>query len=139
MSRHHRAATGDLRPPFGRHPEADLQRQIVSLLRVVLPKGAIIHHAANEITESGRQARIRQAIRTGMGVHAGFSDLVVLSEGRVLFLEVKGPRGRLEPAQVAFRDSVQAQGFPWALVRSLEDVLAALKAHGFATRLRGFP
>lgn len=117
------------------HPEADLQRQIVALLRVVLPKGAIIHHAANEISTEGRAARIAQAIRTGMGVHAGFSDLMVLCEGRTLFLEVKSTHGRLSEAQAAFRDAVQAQGFPWALVRSLDDVLAALRDHGFRTRL----
>lgn len=116
-------------------PEADIQRQIVALLRAVLPKGAIVHHAANEVGGGGRHARTRQAILTGMGVHAGFSDLVVLAEGRALFLEVKSARGRLSPAQGAFRDAVQQQGFAWALVRSPEDALAALSAHGFRTRL----
>ena len=53
-----------------------------------------------------------------MGVHRGFADLMVLCEGRVLFLELKSPTGRLSPAQAAFRDAVQAQGFGWALVRS---------------------
>ena len=70
-----------------------------------------------------------------MGVHAGFSDLIIVSGGRMLFLEVKGPRGRLRPAQRAFRDAVQAQGLAWALVRSPEDALGALKAHGLRTRL----
>lgn len=116
-------------------PEADIQRQIVALLRAVLPKGAIVHHAANEVGGGGRHARTRQAILTGMGVHAGFSDLAVLAEGRALFLEVKSARGRLSPAQTAFRDAVQVQGFAWALVRSPEDALAALSAHGFRTRL----
>ena len=116
-------------------PEADIQRQIVALLRVVLPKGAIVHHAANEVGCGSRHARARQAILTGMGVHAGFSDLVVLAEGRTLFLEVKSARGRLSPAQTAFRDAVQAQGFAWALVRSPEDALGALNMHGFRTRL----
>ncbi|QRZ15575.1 VRR-NUC domain-containing protein [Paracoccus methylovorus] len=117
-------------------PEADIQRQIVALLRAVLPKGAIVHHAANEVG-GGRHARARQAILAGMGVHAGFSDLVVLSEGRALFLEVKSARGRLSPAQTGFRDGVQAQGFAWALVRSPEDALSALGTHGFRTRLAG--
>jgi len=116
-------------------PEADIQRQTVALLRAVLPKGAIVHHAANEVGFSGRHARTRQAILTGMGVHAGFSDLIIITGGRVLFLEVKSPRGRLSPAQGAFRDAVQAQGFAWALVRSPEDALGALRAHGFRTRL----
>ena len=78
-------------------PEADAQRAIVQALRFVLPRGAIVHHSINEITAGDRRARTRQAILVGMGVHAGFADLIVLSEGRVLFLEVKSKTGRLSP------------------------------------------
>jgi hypothetical protein len=73
-----------------------------------------------------------------MGVHPGFADLMVLCDGRVLFLELKSPKGRLSPAQEAFRDAVQAQpGFGWALVRTLDDALGALADHGFTTRVVG--
>lgn len=120
-------------------PEADIQRAIVSLLRAVLPKGSIVHHAANEIASGGRAGRARQAILVGMGVHPGFADLVVLSQGKVMFLEVKSSTGRLRPAQEAFRDAVTQQGFCWALVRSVDDALAALRQHGFATRMAGTP
>lgn len=116
-------------------PEADIQRQIVTLLRAVLPKSAIVHHVANEVGSGGAHGRIRQAILTGMGVHAGFSDLLVLSDGRALFLEVKSASGRLSPAQADFRDAIQAQGFAWALVRSPKEALETLKAYGFRTRL----
>jgi len=116
-------------------PEADLQRAVVSALRFALPKGAVIHHCANEVAQAGPRGAKRQAILQGMGVHAGFADLIVLSEGRVLFLELKSPKGRLSPAQQAFRDAVEAQGFAWALVRSLDDALGALADHGFTTRV----
>ena len=116
-------------------PEADLQRAIVHALRVALPRTAIIHHSANEVTEPGPRGARRQAILTGMGVHPGFADLMVISGGRVLFLELKAPKGRLRPSQKAFRDAVQAQGFGWALVRSLDDALGALADHGFTTRI----
>ena len=116
-------------------PEADLQRAVVGALRFALPKGAILHHCANEVTQPGLRGATRQAILVGMGVHRGFADLMVLSGGRVLFLELKSPRGRLSPEQVAFRDAVQAQGFGWALVRSLDDALGALADHGFTTRV----
>jgi len=120
-------------------PEADIQRAIVSFLRVVLPKGSIVHHAANEIASGGRAGQVRQAILVGMGVHPGFADLVVLSQGKVMFLEVKSSTGTLRPAQEAFRDAVTQQGFAWALVRSMDDTDAALRAHGFATRSFGMP
>ncbi|MBC7163838.1 MAG: VRR-NUC domain-containing protein [Roseovarius sp.] len=116
-------------------PEADLQRAVVQVLRFALPKTAIIHHCANEVTEPGPRGAKRQAILVGMGVHPGFADLVVLCHGRVLFLELKSLKGRLSPAQAAFRDAVQAQGQGWALVRSLDDALGALADHGFTSRV----
>jgi len=117
-------------------PEADTQRAIVTALRIVLPRSAIVHHCANEVTEAGPRGARRQAILVGMGVHAGFADLIVLSEERVLFLEVKSAKGRLRPTQIEFRDAVCAQGFGSALVRSVDDALGALRDHGFASRVR---
>ena len=78
-------------------PEADLQRAVVQALRFALPRTAIIHHCANEVTEPGPRGAKRQAILVGMGVQAGFADLVVLHDGRVLFFELKAPKGRLRP------------------------------------------
>ena len=116
-------------------PEADMQRAVVVALRFALPKRAIVHHCANEVTEAGPRGAKRQAILTGMGVHPGFADLIVLCDGRVLFLELKSRKGRLSPAQEAFRDAVLALGFGWALVRSLDDALGALADHGLTTRV----
>ena len=116
-------------------PEADLQRAVVQALLFALPRSAIVHHCANEVTEAGPRGARRQAILVGMGVHSGFADLVVLCAGRVLFLELKSLKGRLSPAQEAFRDAVLAQSFGWALVRSLDDALGALADHGFTTRI----
>ena len=103
---------------------------------MALPRAAIIHHSANEVTEPGPRGARRQAILVGMGVHPGFADLMVLCDGRVLFLELKSRKGKLSPPQEAFRDSVLAQGHGWALVRSVDDALGALADHGFTTRVR---
>lgn len=115
------------------HPEADLQRQVVSLLRMVLPVGAIVHHSANEQRTGGRVA---QGIALGMGVHPGFADLIILCERRVLFLELKSKTGRLSPDQVTFRAAALEQGHGWSLVRSLDDALSALSEWGIQTRIR---
>ena len=117
-------------------PEADAQRAIVQALRVALPRDAIIHHCANEVTEAGSRGQIRQSILVGMGVRAGFADLMLISGGRVLFLEVKSKTGRLRKSQEVFRDTVCAQGFGWALVRSVDDALCTLADHGFTSRAR---
>jgi len=116
-------------------PEADLQRAVVTALKFALPKTAIIHHCVNEVTEPGPRGARRQAILVGMGVQSGFADLMVLCEGCVLFLELKSLKGRLSPAQEAFRDAMLAQGHGWALVRSLDEALGALADHGFTTRV----
>ena len=117
-------------------PEADAQRAIVQALRIALPKGAIVHHCANEIAAGDRRGMIRQSILAGMGVYPGFADLIVIAGGRVLFLEVKSQTGRLRKSQAVFRDTVCAQGFGWALVRSVDDALGALADHGFTSRVR---
>ena len=117
-------------------PEADAQRAIVSALRFALPCDAIVHHCANEVTEAGPRGARRQAILVGMGVHAGFADLIVISGGRVLFLEVKSQTGRLRKSQEVFRDAVVTQGFGWALVRSVDDALGALADNGFTSRVQ---
>ena len=116
-------------------PEADLQRAVARALHFALPRSAIVHHCANEVTEAGPRGAKRQAILVGMGVHSGFADLIVLCAGRVLFLELKSLKGRLSPAQEAFRDAALAQGFGWALVRSLDDALGALADNGFSSRV----
>ena len=115
-------------------PEADLQRSVVTALKFALPKTAIFHHCANEVTEPGPRGARRQAILVGMGVHPGFADLMVLCDSRVLFLELKSLKGRLSPNQEAFRDTVLAQGFGWALVRSVDDALGALADNGSTSR-----
>ena len=115
-------------------PEADAQRAIVQALRLILPRDAIVHHCVNEVTEAGPRGARRQSILVGMGVHAGFADLIVISGGRVLFLEVKSETGRLRKSQEVFRDTVCAQGFGWALVRSVDDALGALADNGFTSR-----
>ena len=117
-------------------PEADAQRAIVQALRFALPRDAIVHHAANEIAAGDRRGQVRQFILVGMGVHAGFADLIVICGGRVLFLEVKSETGRLRKSQEVFRDMVCAQGFGWALVRSVDDALGALADNGFTSRVQ---
>ena len=43
-------------------PEADAQRAIVQALRFALPRDAIVHNCANEVTGPGSRGQIRQSI-----------------------------------------------------------------------------
>ena len=114
-----------------KNPEAEIQRAIVKALRRALPHG-LVHASINEQRKGNRRD---QGIAIGMGAHPGFPDLLVMCEGRMLFIEVKAPKGTLSDNQKAFRDWSQAEGHAWALCRSVDDALAAARAAGF--RLHG--
>lgn len=116
------------------NPEADIQRQIVKDLTPLLRPPFILHHSANE---SGKASRTAQAILKGMGVHAGFSDLLLLGpERRVLFLEVKTRTGHQTPSQAEFEADVVSFGWAYEIVRSSADAIEAVVAHGFPNRIK---
>lgn len=54
------------RPRPRRNPEAEAQRTIVRLLRLVLPPGSIVHHSANEVRRGGPSAERTQGIALGV-------------------------------------------------------------------------
>jgi|TARA_R110002110_G_scaffold400307_1_gene616565 hypothetical protein len=72
------------------------------------------------------------AARTGkknrlMGVRRGWPDITVFRfEDKPIFFELKSATGRCSPHQIFWRDRLQAMGFDWFLIRSLDDVKEAL-------------
>ena len=113
--------------------EANLHRQIVQYLRLVLP-GAVVHHSANEVRRGGRRGHINRAINVGMGVVPGYPDLVIHAPDLTAFIEIKTDSGRLSEAQKALHERLTGMGYQIAVARSLDDVRAALAAWGFKTR-----
>jgi predicted type IV restriction endonuclease len=59
--------------------------------------------------------------RGGTRTSAGVPDLIVIGHKRLLFVEVKGERGKLRPSQQAFRDECLVNGIPWALWRDVRE------------------
>lgn len=75
----------------------------------------------------GRDAMIRMSQLKSMGLRSGVSDLVVLlPQGRVIFLEVKNEKGRQSDMQKKFEEKVNSLGFDYHIVRSVEDVKVVL-------------
>ena len=68
------------------------------------------------------------------GCLPGTADTYVLWNNVTVWLERKAGAGGLGTGQDAFRDAVLANGGHWALVRSTEDVEAALRAAGIPLR-----
>lgn len=53
-----------------------------------------------------RPAQTQRGWRTALEGDPGFPDFLAARRGRLLFIEAKSGRGRLSPAQVAWREAI---------------------------------
>ena len=110
--------------------ELQLHKDIVSYLRSVLPRGALVMHVPNE----GKRTAWEQMHLRGLGVHRGWPDLAIYWQGIALFLEVKTPAGRITPFQHDTMAQLNEQGFHAHVVRSIDEVRERLTDAGIDTR-----
>lgn len=89
-----------------RRTEAQISREVAELLRMF---GFAVWS-----TEQGYRKE-----RGGTRQTPGIPDLIVIGEGRLLFVEMKGPKGRLRRSQKVFRDECEANGIAWRMWRSV--------------------
>ena len=110
--------------------EAGIQRQIVDYIRVVAPDLLVFAIPnGSQRTKSGRPAN------AVYGMVAGAPDLCVLCPmGKVFFLEVKAPKGRVSDAQIHFHFELEKRNHVCAVVRSIEDVQLVFKELDITTR-----
>ena len=66
----------------------------------------------------------------------GFTDLVAMGRGHILFIEVKTPKGSLSGAQEIFRDECLTNGGEWYLWRSTEDAKGWLVECGYVVEAK---
>lgn len=112
--------------------EDALQRQVASFLNVTCPDLIWFHPANGEARDARTGAKLK-----AMGVRRGVPDLVfVLPTGKVAFIELKAPKGRLTPHQIAFASDCDELGVPYLVCRSLAEVQGALNAWGVPTKAR---
>lgn len=96
-----------------RHIESDIQKQIIAWFRLSYPE-YIIAAIPNGGYRNAREAKIMKA----EGVLAGFSDLIVITQENVLFVEVKTQKGRQSEYQKRFQRKVESLGFSYLVCRS---------------------
>ena len=77
----------------------------------------IIFSVPNGGTRNIREAMLLKAT----GVVAGVSDLIIVRQNEIIFVEVKTEIGKQSKEQKKFQESVEKLGFKYLLVRSLED------------------
>jgi hypothetical protein len=110
--------------------EQTFHRQIADFLTVALGGTATF-----STLPLGGGGQLRGAILHGLGVKPGLPDIAVWDAGRTIFLELKAPSGRLSPVQSECHTDLRRARCPVAVVRSLDEVIAFLKAHGVPLRV----
>lgn len=109
-------------------PEARLQRAIVDLLAVYEKQGWLAYYAVPNKPRS----KVQGGLEKRMGSRKGMTDLVVLlTGGASVYLELKAPKGKLKPHQIEWRDRLTRLGFKWVLVKSVDDLMAAVSARQY--------
>lgn len=99
-----------------RHLESQIQRQMVQWFRLQYPKWIIA-----AIPNGGQRNALEAKIMKGEGVLAGFSDLIIIANKNVLFVEVKTKDGRQSELQKKFQTDVERLGFQYLICRSLQE------------------
>lgn len=106
-----------------KRPESGIQAAIMGFLDRALPAS----YRAFAVPNGGKRNAITGAILKREGVKAGVPDIcIVRAGGSIAFLEVKAPQGSLSNSQREFRDWCGENGVPFAVVRGIGDVEAAL-------------
>lgn len=98
--------------------ESRIQADIVKAL---FKAGYFCHSIPNE---QGHGNAIRTGQLISMGLRPGCADLVVwLKSGRIAYLEVKNEKGQQSDRQIAFEKTCQSHGYPYKVVRSVEEAM----------------
>lgn len=73
------------------------------------------------IPNGGDRSCVTANLSKSTGEYPGASDLVVIHYGALFFVEVKDAKSAQKPKQIEFQKHVEACGFPYYLVRSLDE------------------
>ena len=103
-------------PP--RHQESQIQRNIVQWFRMEYPTYMIA-----AVPNGGYRTTAEARIMKSEGVLAGFSDLIIIADKNILFVEVKTSKGRQSDTQKEFQKNVERLGFQYRICRSLSDFI----------------
>jgi len=101
--------------------ESRIQQEIVRYFR---NNYCLKHHEPRSMILSIPNEEKPRYVKTGL--LPGAADLLVVIEGKAIFVEVKTPKGKQGPKQATFEKQCEQVGAPYFLVRSLYDFKKAL-------------
>jgi hypothetical protein len=99
-----------------RHKEESVQTACVTYFRVKYPMYIIMAIPNGGFRNSREAANMKRA-----GMLAGASDLLIIAERNVLFLEAKVDGNKQTELQVAFQKAVERLGFTYKVFHSLDE------------------
>ncbi len=100
--------------------EAELKRAVQDYLGMLQAQGKCIYlRLQSGVMLSEYQGR-KRAIRM---CPKGTPDFEIISFGKVVFLELKAPKGRQSPEQLEFAARAIEQGAGYVLARTLDEVM----------------
>ncbi len=111
--------------------EIRLHCAALQYLRVTCPNCLVFH-----VPNGGARTAATGKMLKAMGLHPGVFDLTVIGpDGQHYYLEAKTAKGRLSPAQEAFKFELIRRGVPYVIFRNLGDVEAFIRQYKIPTRL----
>jgi hypothetical protein len=124
--------------PMNLSGEDAAQASIVQYLKLALPPGCIFHSIPNGAVLAGtpKKRAHQMAKLKATGLRPGAADLLVLWNGRAIYMEVKYGDGRIQTNQIQFSDDACAAGGFWACVRSIDDVQEFLTSLGIPLKVK---
>ena len=96
---------------LGKKSEETIQKEIINYCKL---NNLLIFCVPNEATRNNSKF-------IGMGVLSGVSDLVLILENRIIFVELKNHKGLQSENQKQFESRVLELGHQYVIIRSLED------------------
>ena len=100
--------------------ESKIQQEIVIFYK---NNYCLKHHSPqNLIFSVPNESKSKQETmqKMAIGMLSGVSDLIIVKESEVVFVEVKTPKGTQSDNQKRFQKIVESLGYRYLLVRSLE-------------------
>ena len=99
-----------------------------------------------KITENDIKKQVKQLltlfewfhfhILQGLGSFLGIPDIIAIKGGRVLFLEIKKPGGKLSPGQIIFRDLILSHDGEYYRIDSLDRLIEVLDTREIGPKCR---
>jgi hypothetical protein len=101
-----------------RNEESNIQIACVTWFRYQYTK-----YLCFAVPNGGARNAVTGKILKEEGVLVGVSDLIIIGEGKALFVEIKTAIGKQSDSQKEFQRRIELSGFPYIVCRSLDEFM----------------